>query len=64
MWKNIWKTELSWLNIIAEVVRKKEDHQKLLSKVNNCKKEILEFKNGYIVKMNNKPNKPNAVPKT
>ena len=53
----------SLLNIIAEMVRKKKTIKNFLSKANNCKKEILEVKNGYVLKMTNKPNKTNAVPK-
>ena len=44
--------------------QKKEDNQKLLAKANNFKNEILEVKNGCILRMTNKGNKPNAVPKT
>ena len=45
------------------MVRKKKTIKNFLSKANNCKKEILEVKNGYVLKMTNKPNKTNAVPK-
>ena len=39
----------------------KEHHEKLSTKVNNCTKEMLEAKNNYIIKMNDKCIVLNAI---
>ena len=64
MWNSLLKKKLSWLNIITKIGQKKEDHEKLLAKANNCTKEILEAKNEYILTMNSKCNNSYTAPKT
>ena len=44
--------------------QKKEDHEKLLAKANNCTKEMPEAKTEYILRMTDKLSNPNATPKT
>ena len=63
-WNSLLKKKLSWLNIITKIGQKKEDHEKLLAKANNCTKEILEAKNEYILTMNSKCNNSYTAPKT